>query len=75
MPEITITKAFNHRAGAGVTHYPKSSQPVEVSQAVAEHAWAHGFAPKPKAEKAAARAEEKARKKSERERAKQRKQG
>jgi len=54
MPEITITKAFNHRAGAGVTHYPKSSQPVEVSQAVAEHAWAHGFAPKPKAEKAAA---------------------
>lgn len=53
MPEITITKAFNHRVGAGVTHYPKSSQPVEVSQAVAEHAWAHGFAPKPKAEKAA----------------------
>ncbi|GLU42303.1 MULTISPECIES: hypothetical protein [unclassified Pseudomonas] len=54
MPEITITKSFNHRAGAGVTHYPKSSQPVEVSQTVAEHAWAHGFAPKPKVEKAAA---------------------
>lgn len=57
MPEIKITKAFNFREGADVKHYPKSEKPVEVSQAVAEHAWAHDFAPKPKAEKPAAPAQ------------------
>lgn len=54
MPEIKITKAFNFREGAAVKRYPKSEKPVEVSQAVAEHAWAHGFSPKPKDEKPAA---------------------
>lgn len=54
MPEIKITKAFNFREGADVKHYPKSDKAVDVSQAVAEHAWANDFAPKPKAEKAAA---------------------
>lgn len=52
MPEIKITKAFNFREGADVKHYPKSDKPIEVSKAVAEHAWANDFAPKPKAEKA-----------------------
>lgn len=54
MPEIKITKAFNFREGADVKHYQKSDKAVEVSQAVAEHAWANDFASKPKAEKAAA---------------------
>lgn len=54
MPEITITKAFNHREATGVKHFPKSDKTVEVSQAVAEFAWANDFAPKPKAEKATA---------------------
>ncbi|MDU4250481.1 hypothetical protein [Pseudomonas sp.] len=53
MPEIKITKAFNFREGAAVKHYSKSEKPVEVSQDVAEHAWAHDFAAKPKAEKPA----------------------
>lgn len=54
MPEIKIARAFNFREGSDVKHYPKSDKPVEVSQAVAEHAWANDFAPKPKAEKVAA---------------------
>lgn len=47
MPEIVITQAFNHREGSKVTHYPKSEKAVAVSQAVADHALAHGFTPKP----------------------------
>ena len=47
MPEIVITKAFNHREGAKVTHYPKSDKAVPVSQAAAAHALAKGFTPEP----------------------------
>lgn len=47
MPEIVITQAFNHREGLQVTHYPKSEKAVAVSQAVADHALARGFTPKP----------------------------
>lgn len=47
MPEIVITQAFNHREGSQVTHYPKSEKAVAVSQAVADHALARGFTPKP----------------------------
>ncbi|MFR0690238.1 hypothetical protein ACLUTX_12635 [Enterobacterales bacterium AE_CKDN230030158-1A_HGKHYDSX7] len=47
MPEIVITQAFNHREGSQVTHYPKSEKAVAVSQAVAAHALARGFSPKP----------------------------
>ncbi|WP_275629072.1 glycogen branching protein [Pseudomonas sp. 273] len=54
MPKIKIDKAFIYREAGQPTHYAKSTEPVEVSEAVAQHAWAHGFAPKPKAEKAAA---------------------
>lgn len=57
MPEIVITQAFNHREGSQVTHYPKSEKAVAVSQAVADHALARGFTPKPeeKAQKSAAK--------------------
>jgi len=54
MPKIKIDKAFIYREAGQPTHYAKSTEPVEVSQAVAEHAWANDFAPKPKAEKVAA---------------------
>lgn len=47
MPKITITKPFNFRKGLDVEHYAAGKK--EVSQAVADHAYEHGFAEKPKA--------------------------
>ncbi|MDN6857272.1 hypothetical protein QO207_11805 [Pseudomonas sp. CAN2814] len=43
MPKVTINKAFHFREGAGVKRYIASEEEVEVSQAVADHAKAHGF--------------------------------
>lgn len=43
MPKVTIDKAFHYREGADVKRYGASEEEVEVSQAVADHAKAHGF--------------------------------
>ncbi|MDN6872944.1 glycogen branching protein [Pseudomonas citronellolis] len=49
MPKIKIDKAFIYREAGQPTHYAKSTEPVEVSEAVAQHAWANDYAEKPKA--------------------------
>ncbi|WAB92481.1 glycogen branching protein [Pseudomonas citronellolis] len=48
MPKIKIDKAFNFREAGKVDHYPKGSEPIEVSAAAAQHAWDKGFAEQPK---------------------------
>jgi hypothetical protein len=50
MPKITITEPFNYASGGVTTHYGKGAK--DVPQAVADHAYKHGFATEPK-EKAA----------------------
>ena len=49
MPKINVTTPFNFQSGADTTHYAKGEQ--DVPQAVADHAIAKGFSPKPKDEK------------------------
>ncbi|NQD80274.1 glycogen branching protein [Pseudomonas sp. CrR14] len=51
MPKISITQAFNFQSGGVTKHFKKGEQ--DVPQAVADHALAHGFTPKPKADKKA----------------------
>lgn len=43
MPKVIINKPFHYREGADVKRYDASEEAVEVSQAVADHAKAHGF--------------------------------
>lgn len=45
MPTITVKKPFNYCKGLAVEHIPTGRN--EVSQAVANHAFAHGFAEQP----------------------------
>lgn len=53
MAKITITKAFNYQVGTTTTHYPASKGPVDVPDAVAEHAKTRGFTDQKDAAKAA----------------------
>jgi len=48
MPKIKIDKAFIYREAGQPTHYAKSTEPVEVTEAVAQHAWSKGYAEQPK---------------------------
>ena len=45
MPMIKITQAFNFQSGGVTKHYKKGEE--DVPQAVADHAIARGYSPKP----------------------------
>ncbi|MER0040602.1 MULTISPECIES: glycogen branching protein [Pseudomonas] len=45
MPKIKITQAFNFHSGGVTKHYEKGER--DVTQAVADHAVARGYSPKP----------------------------
>ncbi|MEQ9725204.1 glycogen branching protein [Pseudomonas sp. WHRI 8822A] len=45
MPKIQITQAFNFQSGGVTKHYKKGEE--DVPQAVADHAIARGYSPKP----------------------------
>ncbi|KSW22767.1 MULTISPECIES: hypothetical protein [unclassified Pseudomonas] len=48
MPKIKIDKAFIYREAGQPKPYAKSTELVEVTEAVAQHAWSKGYAEQPK---------------------------
>ena len=54
MPQITVKTAFNYDQGDEVLSFEAGDQ--DVSDAVATHAYKHGFAPEPKKGKTADKA-------------------